>query len=108
MKYVCPECRQEYVVSGEVFNAPEIRLKCAKCSHVWLQSTLESDFVEPEPESGILGVMRRYHLDWALLIFSFLFLAYVVYEERMFLFHNTPTVESLFHKVAPERIEESS
>ena len=106
MKYVCPECRQEYVVSGEVFNAPEIRLKCAKCSHVWLQSTLESDFVQPESDGSFFGFITRYRIDWGLLALSLVFLAYAVYEERFFIIHKTPNVESFFHKISPTKIPE--
>jgi predicted Zn finger-like uncharacterized protein len=47
MILTCPSCSTRYQADSGRFAAPGRNVRCAKCGHVWFQTTPE---VEPEPE----------------------------------------------------------
>jgi len=50
MILTCPSCGTRYQTAGAQFKPPGRNVRCAKCGHVWFQSTPEPEAeLEPEP-----------------------------------------------------------
>jgi predicted Zn finger-like uncharacterized protein len=50
MILTCPSCRTRYQTDGAQFKPPGRNVRCAKCGHVWYQSSPEpATELEPEP-----------------------------------------------------------
>ena len=49
MILTCPSCSTRYSVDAASFAPPGRQVRCAKCGHVWFQSSPEPEMV-PEPE----------------------------------------------------------
>ncbi len=58
MILTCPACTTRYQVETERFAPPGRQVRCAKCGHVWFQSSQEPEIV-PEQEAEPVVVMSQ-------------------------------------------------